>query len=86
MNHKDAYNRAIKMNKFPKQFNRDNLNLANCYLDLHNKAIDALKHILWIKDIGIDGTDETGKFRNWPESERDAMYKVAKNTLEELNA
>jgi hypothetical protein len=38
MNHKDAYNRAIKMNKFPKQFNRDNLNLANCYLDLVNKT------------------------------------------------
>lgn len=44
---------------------------------------DALKHILWVKDCGIDGTDEHGVFRNWPEQERDAMYKIAKEALED---
>lgn len=43
---------------------------------------DALRHILWIKDCGIDGTDEHGVFRNWPETERDSMYVVAKEALE----
>jgi len=41
----------------------------------------ALWHILWIKDCGIDGTDETGTFRNWPETERDTMYDIAKAAL-----
>jgi hypothetical protein len=41
----------------------------------------ALSHILWIKDCGVDGTDETGTFRNWPEMERDAMYDIAKSAL-----
>ena len=42
---------------------------------------DALRHILWIKECGIDGRDEHGVFRNWPESERDAMYRIAKEAL-----
>jgi hypothetical protein len=41
----------------------------------------ALDHILWVKDCGIDGTDETGTFRNWPETERDQMYDIAKVAL-----
>jgi hypothetical protein len=45
------------------------------------EMVDALKHIMWIKDCGVDGTDETGKFRNFPETERNAMYEIAKNSL-----
>lgn len=41
----------------------------------------ALKHIMWIKDGGVDGTDEHGVFRNFPETERDAMYEIARTTL-----
>ena len=45
------------------------------------KAEDALRHILWVKDCGIDATDEHGVFRNHPDAERDAMYRIAKDAL-----
>lgn len=41
----------------------------------------ALSHIKWIKDCGIDGRDETGVYRNWPETERDTMYEIAEKAL-----
>lgn len=49
-------------------------------VDLYAKA---LGHVLWIKDCGIDGRDPAdGVFKNFPEAERDAMYRVAKEALE----
>lgn len=54
-------------------------------LDACHKRIaeleDALREIVAIVDIGVDGTDEHGVFRNWPATERDAMYDVAKKAL-----
>ena len=44
-------------------------------------AEKALSHILWIKDCGVDARDEHGVFRNYPETERDAMYDLAKSAL-----
>lgn len=41
----------------------------------------ALEHILWIRDCGIDGPDESGVTRNWPTEERDRMYHIAKLAL-----
>lgn len=41
----------------------------------------ALKHILWIKDCGVDARDEHGVFRNYPDVERDSMYDIAKKAL-----
>ena len=49
---------------------------------LVSKYCEALKHIMWVKDCGIDGEDGTGVFRNWPEQERDLMYKIAKEALQ----
>ena len=49
-------------------------------------AREALSHILWIKDCGIDATDEHGVFRNFPEEERDHMYRLAKDALAALDA
>lgn len=42
----------------------------------------ALEHIRWIKDGGVDGRDEHGVFRNFPETERDAMYEIAGRALQ----
>mgnify|MGYP001560077605 CR=1 FL=1 len=44
---------------------------------------NALKYILWVKDCGIDGTNEKGEFVNWSAQERDEMYKIAKTALNE---
>lgn len=51
-----------------------------------NKVLrDALSRILWVKDCGIDGPNEKGEYVNWPIEERDAMYDIAKETLEKLS-
>ncbi len=51
-----------------------------------NKLLrDALSRILWVKDCGIDGPNEKGEYVNWPIEERDAMYDIAKDTLEKLS-
>ncbi len=41
------------------------------------KVREALSHIRWIKDCGIDGRDATGLFINFADQERDEMYKIA---------
>lgn len=42
---------------------------------------EALRHILWIKDCGIDGKGEDGNLVNFPDAERDAMYLIAQEAL-----
>lgn len=46
---------------------------------------EALNHIVWIPYCGIDGADETGQYRNWPEQERDAMVEIAVKALMALD-
>jgi uncharacterized protein YegJ (DUF2314 family) len=48
-----------------------------------HRAETALSKIMWIKDIGVDTTDEHGVFRNHPETERDAMYDIARIVLDQ---
>lgn len=50
-------------------------------MSIEEKLVEALNHIVWIPYCGIDGPDETGVYKNWPEEERDAMYKIAVETL-----
>ena len=40
---------------------------------------DALHHVQWTRDCGIDGADpdRPGQLRNFPADERDAMYEIA---------
>jgi hypothetical protein len=45
------------------------------------QLIDALNHVVWIPYCGIDGADEAGQYRNWPEHERDAMAEIAVKAL-----
>lgn len=61
---------------------RDRLERANAAL-VRDRAelVNGLSEIKWIKDCGVDGRDETGKMRNWPETERDAMYEIAARLL-----
>ena len=48
-------------------------------------ATEALNHIVWVSYCGIDGQDELGVYRNWPEQERDLMYKIAVEALMEID-
>jgi hypothetical protein len=41
---------------------------------------EALRHIMWIKDCGIDGRVD-GSWMNFAAQERDEMYKIAKLAL-----
>ena len=69
----DLYDAAEAYNKLlnhARQLERQNAELR-----------EALEHILWIKDCGIDGTNEKGEFVNWSAQERDEMYKVSKDAL-----
>jgi len=58
--------------------------LVKMFRDQRDQLADALRHVLWIKDCGVDGRDENGVFRNFPESERDAMYNIAKDALKDV--
>jgi hypothetical protein len=42
---------------------------------------EALRHIMWIKDCGIDGRDESGTWMNFASQERNEMYKIAQLAL-----
>lgn len=56
-----------------------------CELDKQEEELkklrEALGHIQWIKDCGVDGKDEHGVFRNFPDTERDAMYDIATKAI-----
>lgn len=45
---------------------------------------DALNHVVWVKYCGIDGRDEEGVYRNFPDEERDKMYDVAVQALKQI--
>jgi len=58
--------------------------LVKMFRAQRDQLADALRHILWIKECGVDGRDEHGVFRNFPETERDAMYSIAKEALKDV--
>jgi hypothetical protein len=47
---------------------------------------EALRHIKWIKDGGIDGRNAYGEFVNFADAERDTMYQIAVAALSPAEA
>lgn len=76
------------MNSYPHMCRMDHLQIGHSDSEHERcplcRALDALSYIVWVKDCGIDGENETGKYVNFIEEERDLMYATAKNALAEL--
>ena len=70
---------------FAKQFLKQE---NSAIIKLHGKleeAKEALQHILWIKDCGIDSMD-SGDWVNHSDAERDAMYNIAIEAVRKIEA